>query len=505
MWMRHERFSAPLRRFALGSGLVAGVVGTAPLPAAIQDPVLCKEVVESADGARHDKTALIYGLLLDDQRHGVASEYAHKLALRDLRTAVPDGRLPGGSGGARRAVAVVMCMKGRPEDDSATRQSADQLIKQVGVSAIVTMTTRQARVTQRAITASGASVLLVCTACGSEVRAAVKDIGDPSLVFQTFPSRDAFTPMILTMVPELEAYVRQRRDFDGSARIRVALLRPRNDPAYSFGHALDDKLVINGTKAAIQKGTSYLPVDYATALTGGGPDRHETAAVPVAAFRPHIVLDIAGDREIVTILDAVERRLDPSAPKPLYWGWTPHGGLTAFIGTNDDRRTRVYSYSPGLAPGPEQLERRRAAVADFESEFPGAPGAGLFNHYGTPYQIMYAAAAAGAGGRSRLTGADLARGIGITQTPGARQVYVGRRDLAAGLADAAAGPISLQNLLPGWPLNWSQNSSGMPMVDDGRVYCFTRNPSTGALVETSAGQVWDRKTNSLSGTFVPCR
>jgi cell wall-associated NlpC family hydrolase len=99
----------------------------------------------------------------------------------------------------------------------------------------------------------------------------------------------------------------------------------------------------------------------------------------------------------------------------------------------------------------------------------------------------------------------LARGIGATQNLGGREVYVGRRDLAAGLADAAMGrPIALQNLQPGWPLNWSQNPSGAPMVDHGRIYCFTRNPSTGALVETSAGQVWERQTNSLTGTFVPC-
>jgi hypothetical protein len=118
---------------------------------------------------------------------------------------------------------------------------------------------------------------------------------------------------------------------------------------------------------------------------------------------------------------------------------------------------------------------------------------------------MYAAAAAGALRQSRLTGVDLARGIGITQMPGARQVYIGRRDLAAGLADAAIGPIALQNLHPRFPLNWSQNSSGAPMLDNAQVYCFTRNPSTGALVETSAGQVWERRTNALTGTFVPCR
>jgi hypothetical protein len=153
--------------------------------------------------------------------------------------------------------------------------------------------------------------------------------------------------------------------------------------------------VINGSAAALQKGTNYLPVDYATPRTGGGPDRHETAAAAVAAYRPHIVMAVAFDPEIVAILDAVERRLEPSAPRPLHWGWTPHGGLVDFIGTNDERRTRVYSYAPGLPVTPEQGERRRIAAADFAKEFPGVPVASVFTHYGTLYQIMYAAAAAG--------------------------------------------------------------------------------------------------------------
>jgi hypothetical protein len=501
MWMLHDRLCGVARSIAVGSGLFASLAGTTQIPAAIPEHELCTEVVESADGARHDKAALIYGLLLDDQQHAVASEHAYKLALRDLRTAVPDGRLPGGPGGARRPVAIVMCMKGRPEDDSATHRAADHLIKRVGVSAIVSQTTRHALVTQRAIAASGASVLHVCESCATELRAALKGVGDPSLVFQNAPSRASFTPMILKKLPEFDAHVRERPGFDGSTRIRVALLRPR-DQAWSFGRALDETIVINGSAAARQKGTNYLPVDYATARTGGGIDRAETAAV--AAFRPHIVLAIAGEREIVAILDAIERSLEPSAPRPLYWGWTPHGGLVEFIRGNDERRPRVYAYAPGLPATPEQRERQRTAAADFAREFPGAPIALVFNHYGGPYQIMYAAAAAGARRQSRLTGADLARGIGATQTPGARQVYIGRRDLAAGLADAAVGPIALQNLYPAKPLNWSQNSSGAPMVDHGRIYCFTRNPSTGALVETSAGQVWERKTNSLTGTFVPC-
>jgi hypothetical protein len=504
MWMLHDRLCGVARSIAVGSGLFASLAGATQIPAAIPEHELCSEVVESADGARHDKAALIYGLMLVDDPHGVASERAYKLALRDLRTAVPDGRLPGGPGGTRRPVAVVMCMKGLPEDDSATRRAADHLIKRVGVSAIVTLTTRLALVTQRAIAESGASVLHVCEECATELRAAVNGIGDPSLVFQTPSSRASFSPMILKKLPEFEAHVRERPGFDGSARTRVALLRPHNDPGWEFGRAIDDKLVINGSAATLQKGTSYLPVDYLTALTGGGPDRHETAAATVAAFRPHIIMSIAGDREIVTLLDTIERRLEPSAPRPIHWGWTPHGGLVDFIGSNDERRTRVYSYALGMPATQEQRERQKTAAADFAKEFPGVPIALVFNHYGGPYQIMYAAAAAGARRQGRLTGTDLARGIDSTQNPGARQVYIGRRDLAAGLDAAAIGPIALQNLHPGHPLNWSQNASGAPMVDHGRIYCFTRNPSTGALVETSAGQVWERKTNSLTGTFVPC-
>jgi hypothetical protein len=506
MWMPHDRLCGVVRSIAVGSGLVASLAGATQIPAAMQEDALCTEVVESADGARHDKAALIYGLLLDDQQHSVASELAHKLALRDLRTAVPDGRLPGGPGGTRRPVAVVMCAKGLPEDDSAIRRAADHLITRVGVSAIVTFSTRQALVTQRAIAASGASVLHVCESCATELRRALEGIGDPSLVFQTSPPRASFASMILKKLPEFEAHVRERPGFDGSAQIRVALLRPHDDDGWwSFGRAIDDTLVINGSAAALQRGTNYLAVEYRTARTGGGSDRHETVAAAVAAFRPHIVMSIAGEREIVALLDTIERRLEPDGPRPIHWGWTPHGGLIAFIGTSDDRRRRVYSYAPGMPPTPEQRERLKAAATDFAREFPGAPLTLVWNHYGAPHQIMYAAAAAGADRSGRLTGADLARGIGATQNAGGRHVYVGRRDLAAGLADAAMGrPIALQNLQRGSPLNWSQHSSGIPILDNGQIYCFTRSPGTGALVETSAGQVWERRTNSLTGTFVPC-
>jgi hypothetical protein len=72
------------------------------------------------------------------------------------------------------------------------RRAADHLIS-VGVSAIVTLTTPQALVTQRAIAESGASILHVCEECATELRAAVDGIGDPSLVFQRSSPRAFFT------------------------------------------------------------------------------------------------------------------------------------------------------------------------------------------------------------------------------------------------------------------------------------------------------------------------
>jgi hypothetical protein len=54
----------------------------------MQEQELCTEVAESADGARHDKAALIYRLMLSADQDAVDSMHAHKLALRDLRIAV---------------------------------------------------------------------------------------------------------------------------------------------------------------------------------------------------------------------------------------------------------------------------------------------------------------------------------------------------------------------------------------------------------------------------------
>jgi hypothetical protein len=75
----------------------------------MQDQELCTEMGESADGARNEKAGLVYGLLLYDDPHAVESEHAHKLALRDLRTAVPDGRRPGASAGPSPLSCVRKC------------------------------------------------------------------------------------------------------------------------------------------------------------------------------------------------------------------------------------------------------------------------------------------------------------------------------------------------------------------------------------------------------------
>ena len=56
---------------------------------------LTKIASSKLDGRGRDKAALIYGLMLTDHQPATESEQAHKLALSDLRTAVPDGRLPG--------------------------------------------------------------------------------------------------------------------------------------------------------------------------------------------------------------------------------------------------------------------------------------------------------------------------------------------------------------------------------------------------------------------------
>ena len=501
-----QSIMACARRFSLTTAIAAALTAVSisdhTAAQGVRDEELCPEIVESADGAAREKGALVYGLMLyDRQPHSVRSESVHKLALRDLRAAVADGRLPGASARSRRAVVVHMCLKGRPEDDRVTRRAADYLITRIGVSAIVTQTTGQAIVTQRAIAASGASVLHICQGCSTELRELLKNVGATSLVFQSYPPRASFSALIYRKLPEWEARVRQLGGLGPSDRLRVALVRPRSDRA-SFAVDVDNALVINGTKASLQRGTHYLVAEYAVTPEGEAPGSAEAGAV-VAAFRPHIVLGVDINPDIIAVFDALERQLDAAAPRPLYWGWTSHASLVSFIGADDERRRRVYSYASGTALTEAQRERQREVRADYTREFPGASAFNMFNAYAVPYQIMYAAAAESR--RQRLTGEDLARGISRTQTPGANPVYVGRRDLAKGLDAAARGPISLRNLDNGHPLNWSRNFGGAPVAGGARIYCFSRNARTGALVETPAGQTWTRETDSFAGTFVPCQ
>jgi hypothetical protein len=84
----------------------------------VRDEELCLEIVESADGAAREKGALVYGVLYDPLPHSIRNGNVHRLALRDLRAAT-GGRLPGPSG-RTRAVAVHLCLQGRPEDDRLT-------------------------------------------------------------------------------------------------------------------------------------------------------------------------------------------------------------------------------------------------------------------------------------------------------------------------------------------------------------------------------------------------
>src|SRR5688572_3630711 len=275
----------------VGCGCLGIVARITQVSAAPQHAELCTEPIESADGARNDKTAMLYGLMLSDDPHAVEREYAHKLAINDLKTVLPGGTLPGGFNGMRRPVALVICTKGRPENDSVTIRAANHLIRQVGVSAIVTQTTRQALATQQAIAASGASVLHICEGCTVLLREAMRGMGDSSLVFQAFAPRPSFSAFIHAKLPEFEAYVRELRGFDGSPRIRVALIRPDNDVFRPLAATTDETLVINGAKASLQRGTNYLHATYASLSK---PSTPAEVGARIAAFRPQIIYAAVG-------------------------------------------------------------------------------------------------------------------------------------------------------------------------------------------------------------------
>ena len=273
------------------------------------------EVVESVTGAVKDQRSFVYGIMLNNTPQAIDIEYSHRLAVKDLAT-VMQGQLPVGEKGTGRPLVAVLCNKGRRENDPVTQRMAKELIHRYHASAIVVLSNGQSLSVQKAIAASYRSVLLICAQCTVGAREFVKETGDTALVFQAITPKTFFTPVVYKKLPDLEALARKLPRFDGSKTIRIVLIDSDYDGFVSIGADADRDLVINGARASAQKGTNYLRVTYKNPQTNSQFDPQQAGA-SAAAFRPHIVLG-AGSLELAQIYNALEQRLDPGAPKPLY-------------------------------------------------------------------------------------------------------------------------------------------------------------------------------------------
>lgn len=418
--------------------------------------------------------------------------WAHRLALDELN-GDSIGGIPGGPGGVRRPLVMVVCNNA----DQFVQQGVQHLVEDLEVPAILA-TLRSGDLREQYEKYAARDVFYLSPVAVSSVVATEDDGGR---IWNMLGQPSDFAPTYKALLERAEAYVRAERNLDADTPIRVALIGSNDALDSELANAVTPGLRING-KPASSDTEHFMRFDI--------PDEPNfaDAAAKVGTFHPDIVISAAGERFSVKggLQDQLEADwvsyfdvLDP--PRPFYILSPYNAGnlapiedrienwLETHTAEEDDQRRYV---GVSIASAPDSSLQNTYAVR-LASAFGADAISDTANYYDSVYYLAYAMFAANQPGG--LTGSGIAAGM--------QRLLSGERfDVGPSTANSAfaalaknGATIQVQSTLgpPGF-----DPVSGVRAVE-GSVFCFSRSKNNVSMVPDQLR--YDDVKHELVGDF----
>jgi hypothetical protein len=456
-------------------------------------PLLSEACPLAYDGANaQDPNAIFFGAFapLSNVRPGDNSIiWAHRLALQELN-GNSIGGVPGGPGGARRPLVMVVCNNA----DASVAPAFEHLIEELEVPAILA-TLRSGDLREQYEKYRSRGVFYLSPIAVSSVVASEDDGGR---IWNLLGQPSDFAPTYRSLLERAEAYVRTERNLGSEAPLKVALIGSEDALDYELANSVTPGLMLNGKPASAD------PEHFMRLDLPAKPDYAEAAA-KVGQFHPDIVLSAASEK--FSAAGALQAQLEAdwetyfevlNPPRPLYILSPYNAGnlapierrIEGWLEAHEDEDDQHRYVGISVASAPDSSLQNAYAVR-LASAFGDDAISDTANYYDAVYYLAYAMFAAKE--PDGLTGTGIAEGM---RRLGSGQSFeigpTGANPAFAALAKSGA-TIKLESTLG--PPGFDPVTGVRPII--GSVFCFRRS---GNNVSALFDQLrYDSKTSALIG------
>ncbi|MDF3066847.1 MAG: Branched-chain amino acid transporter, amino acid-binding protein, partial [Polyangiaceae bacterium] len=230
-----------------------------------------------------DPNAVLFGAFapLTNVRPGDNSIiWAHRLALRELNGDSIPG-IPGGPGGARRKLVMVVCNSA----EASVAPAFEHLIEELEVPAVLA-TLRSGDLREQYERYQSRGIFYLSPIAVSSV---VANEDDGGRIWSLLGQPRDFAPTYRALLERAEAYVRAERNLDAQTPIKAVLVGSADALDYELATAITPGLVLNGQPASAD------PEHFKRVDLPVNPNYADEAA-KVGEFHPDIVISAASEK-----------------------------------------------------------------------------------------------------------------------------------------------------------------------------------------------------------------
>lgn len=330
----------------------------------------------------------------------------YELAIDEMNRATSGG-LTGGPGGSSRPFIAVIC-QGLENEDLAG--SMDHLIEDLQVPAIVSAL-NPPELKEMFNTKGLPNDVFFMSPIDADTT--LTTLPDNGLLWHMLSEGRDLAPGYVSMVHEVEEYLRVTQGLEQTQSIKVALVEARFQFLLDIGSELMDTMTFNGDldADANEDGGQFLRLRTDSAAEVERPDISQ-ATDDLLAFEPDIVISL-GTEESIGLINDVDARWAPSkGPKPFYLVSPMLSGQDT-VANLEAAQSRLFGVNfAGAEDTTLYDELQDSLVLEYGNV---ANIDGKENFYDAVYYLMYAIAAAGDQGElgGREVKAGLARVINL--------------------------------------------------------------------------------------------